>query len=702
MSQKLNPYREWFGLDTTRKPSYYELLGVQNFETEPPVIAEAAECRLQLLEPHKAGPNAELAAKLTREVTGVMNALLNPEKRRQYDDQLRRETGLAPSSIADSTDGGIEATDSPTMMLPPGALRNLPPMGGLPPAVPMPPSDPYAGYPGYGAPPGVPPQGMAGMPPMMPGYAPPGFAPAGPPMGAPAMGAAPLAASPFGGPPMAGSPMQAPQASPFGAPPMAASPFGAPQFGAPQFGTPQAPAFPGAPQAAPFGPSVGPPGYAAPAANPFGPPTAVAPMASGYDPTAPMAGGYAPSAAAPAVAPGASFSGSNVSQRGRLAGMKKQKSSTVMIAVGVLGSAAAVLTLIIFVASAKQKNSNPPPGPKLAVIPPREMNSETFAQQAAKNARNNPNYQPLPPSQTFSERLDTPGSAIRTPSPQEQMANRNAAFDDRGNLPSMPNLVQSMAPEGAKPVPAAMPSPTARPNSPFEKPPATPPTPAPSATPSATAAMPATPSTPGTPSAPAVPMIALDEPTKLEMTAVLPASDTIGKQVSTMLGAARKQMKSRDYVKAEEIVLQTQVLADTPELILTTYEHNRALEYLRAFWVGVHEGVKMLKEGDELTLDGKPEGKKAVVVKHDDLTLVVKQDGKDVVVQITKFLPGLAVKMAEKSLPADQANTKLIIAAFLALDQAGDRVKSGTMLDEAIALGSGDIVGLRSVLEATP
>ena len=36
------------------------------------------------------------------------------------------------------------------------------------------------------------------------------------------------------------------------------------------------------------------------------------------------------------------------------------------------------------------------------------------------------------------------------------------------------------------------------------------------------------------------------------------------------------------------------------------------------------------------------------------------------------------------------------------VDQAGDRVKSGTMLDEAIALGSGDIVGLRAVLEATP
>ena len=148
MSSRFNPYAEWFGLNTSTKPSYYDLLGVPNFETEPPVIAEAAELRLQQLEPHRNGPNAEQAEKLSREVTGVMNLLLSPDKRRQYDEQLRQQ--LAPPAPPAAPPSLIDAADSPTMMLPPGAYT-LPPMNTAPQAPAAP--NPYGAYPGYAAPP---------------------------------------------------------------------------------------------------------------------------------------------------------------------------------------------------------------------------------------------------------------------------------------------------------------------------------------------------------------------------------------------------------------------------------------------------------------------------------------------------------------------------------------------------------------------
>jgi hypothetical protein len=334
------------------------------------------------------------------------------------------------------------------------------------------------------------------------------------------------------------------------------------------------------------------------------------------------------------------------------------------------------------------------------VLPPNAFSSDEVARRQAEAARKNPNYRPSDFAQDTTARLPDGSKVYRSATQEELMAESVIPNSppSNGGMPSMPNLVQQMAPAGVKPVPQA---PTTPPPSftPAPKPVPQPATPAPAAIASATAAMPAAPATPSTSGPAAIPVIGSSTPpTEMAMEAVLPANETVGKSVQTMLGAARKQMKSRDYTKAEEIVLQTQVMADTPELIKTAFEHDRTLQLLRTFWIAVHEGVKMLKEGEELTYDGKT----AVVVKHDDVNLIVKQDGKDVVLVINRLVPGLAVKLAEKSLPAEQATTKLAIAAFLAMDQAADRTKAGTFVDEAVALGSGDVVGLRAVLEATP
>jgi hypothetical protein len=245
-----------------------------------------------------------------------------------------------------------------------------------------------------------------------------------------------------------------------------------------------------------------------------------------------------------------------------------------------------------------------------------------------------------------------------------------------GQLPSMDQLVISMAPKTAVATPGFPP-----PSPSFDAP-----TSPPAAMPSATG------------SSPAVPSIAGLDPSKMPMEAALPADEARAKSVNTMLGAARKMLRSRDYAKAEEIILQTQVLADTPELITSTQSHGRLLELLQTFWTAAHEGVKSLKEGDEITNDGKT----LKVVKHDDLNLVVKgSDNKEIVLVIDKLLPGLAVQMAERTLPKDDATTKLATAALLGLDQGGDRAKSASLLVEAEAMGS-DVTALKAVLEAAP
>jgi len=146
-----------------------------------------------------------------------------------------------------------------------------------------------------------------------------------------------------------------------------------------------------------------------------------------------------------------------------------------------------------------------------------------------------------------------------------------------------------------------------------------------------------------------------------------------------MLKGARGSLKSRDYTKAEESILLAQLTADTPALIKRAQEHQRALDLLRSFWDSVRAGIKTLKAGDELSLSGKT----ATFVKHDENTLTVKLEGKDIPLQIEKLVPALAVQLAEKTLEKDAAGTKLVVGTFLALDQGADASRGLAMIESS-------------------
>lgn len=627
MASKFNPYAEWFGLNPSSKPTYYELLGVPNFETEPPVIAEAAELRLQLLQAHRGGPHADTADRLSREVTGVMNVLLSPDKRRQYDDQLRQQQ---PALHAPATTS-LDAADSPTMMLPPGALQ-IPPMSA-PAAAAPPTTNPYGAYPGYD-----------------PAYA--GY------------GAQPQAAQPnYGGAPnYAAAPTGFPNAAP-GMMPAAVAPQYAP-----------AAAYPSA--AAPYGQAAAPAGYPgfAPAAQPG---FAAAPQT--MQATLPVAGG-------------ATYSNSNVSQRTRLAGAKKQKSSHTMMATAIIGGAGVVLFLLILAVSASlNKTKVSQAQPKVVAKRPNQMPQDPSLNQFEKAMMSMP-----PALESYDDNgnpgfmyRSTPDEVLKNEARMRDMPNSEGAF---GGM-TMPDLITKMAPKGVTPSIATTPPPAAVPS-------ATPPSftnpPPPAAVPSATPV--SAPTTTPAPSMPSPgPVLTGLAPADVKMEAALPPDVAREKSVQTMFGAIRTALKKRDYAKAEEIALQTQVMADTPALITTAYEHGRVVEHIRVFWTAVREGAKALTEGEELTFAGKA----SKVVKHDDLSIVIKQDNKDVVLQIDKLLPGLAVMLAERGLPPNDPATKIAVACFLASDQAGDRDKAMLLLSEAGAAGS-DVTNLKAALSDSP
>lgn len=628
MAKQFNPYQAWLGVRPNTKPSYYELLGLKNFESEPPVLAEAADRAIEMVEVHRSGEHREIAEKVLHELQGIKAVLLTPAKRQAYDEKLR---GPAPTPAVPTgpvtLPPSVAATDSPTMMLPPGSLP--------PPSVPLHPG--MAGPAGLVAPPFAPP----GHPsPMAAGMPPPGI----PYAHAPVYGAA----APLPGmPPTALPPGVLPSAAPYGA---------APPFAPPTAQPPSAGPIPGAY-------SYGPPPEHAGA---FGGPTAIA---------------GAPPSAGPAVA---GFSPKQSSAPMRRVSQRKQQNSSIMVGIGVLGGAVALLVVAMIIA---EKNNSPRQAaldlpPPQAVVPPNPAVEATAAPAAPPTVAQ--------PGTSELDRSFPDGGSIRrsatgglpvtdvpvTVDVSAEMSPRERRIQERLR---MENLIPSLIPEGAKPQPgmalptgdaaSTVPTPTATATAPA---PGTPPSPAPTAVAMATAGAPKP--------AVALPTPAAERP---QMEAVLPADAARAKTVQTMFKAAVAAWKARDYSKAEEIVLQTQVLADAPEVINQTLDYGRAAELLHLFWNGVRDGVKSLKPGDVVDFNGKS----AKVIRSDEAALVVEQNGNELPLLVTRFVPGLAVQMARRALP-DDTNSKLAVGLFLGLDQAGDKAEARKLLGEAGAEGA--------------
>ncbi|HEX4147456.1 MAG TPA: hypothetical protein VHY20_00650, partial [Pirellulales bacterium] len=190
MSTGFDPYHAWLGSSPGSRPSnHYELLGLKLFQSEPPIIAEAADERMARVEAQLQGPYAAAAKQVLQELTMARAELLSPATKRVYDAQLRAQLGMPPAAEVRPPATPTVRPAAPTMVMPAQAQ----PPSAIPPV------------------------------------------PAAVPMQAVPMQAVPMAAVPMQAVPMQAVPMQAVpmQAVPFAAGPPAAMPMAAMPYGAP-------------------------------------------------------------------------------------------------------------------------------------------------------------------------------------------------------------------------------------------------------------------------------------------------------------------------------------------------------------------------------------------------------------------------------------------------------------------------------------
>ena len=96
--ENFDPYHKWLGIHPKdQPPNHYRLLGIELFEQDPDVISAAADGRMAHLKQFQTGRYAEITQKLLNEIAAARLCLLTPEKKQQYDRQLREL--LAASTV---------------------------------------------------------------------------------------------------------------------------------------------------------------------------------------------------------------------------------------------------------------------------------------------------------------------------------------------------------------------------------------------------------------------------------------------------------------------------------------------------------------------------------------------------------------------------------------------------------------------------
>lgn len=93
MSEQINPYLVFLELETApKKPTYYELLAVEQHEQDESVISKGCEQALAKVRSFKPGSNARIWLAILDELALAKNTLIDPEERLQYDQKLANGT----------------------------------------------------------------------------------------------------------------------------------------------------------------------------------------------------------------------------------------------------------------------------------------------------------------------------------------------------------------------------------------------------------------------------------------------------------------------------------------------------------------------------------------------------------------------------------------------------------------------------------
>ncbi len=98
-----DPYASWLGISADdRPPTYYDLLGLPSFESDPKTIDQASVRRMGKVRQHQIGPHSELSQEILAELARARVVLMDPDRRVEYDAKLRAARGVRRDSAARS------------------------------------------------------------------------------------------------------------------------------------------------------------------------------------------------------------------------------------------------------------------------------------------------------------------------------------------------------------------------------------------------------------------------------------------------------------------------------------------------------------------------------------------------------------------------------------------------------------------------
>jgi len=98
MENKFDPYRKWLGIaPKDQPPNKYRLLGIDLFEEDPDVIANAADQRMSHVRTFQSGKHSDLSQRILGELSSAKLTLLDADRKAEYDAELKSQVaGASP------------------------------------------------------------------------------------------------------------------------------------------------------------------------------------------------------------------------------------------------------------------------------------------------------------------------------------------------------------------------------------------------------------------------------------------------------------------------------------------------------------------------------------------------------------------------------------------------------------------------------
>jgi hypothetical protein len=131
VSEAFDPYHRWLGIPPKdQPPHHYRLLGLDLFESDDEVIADAVQRQMAHVRTYQLGPSSAVAQEILNQLGAAKACLLNPEKKAIYDQRLRQ----APS--AKTAVAAPPAVQPPASFPPPAPAARPPVPTAVPPRPP--------------------------------------------------------------------------------------------------------------------------------------------------------------------------------------------------------------------------------------------------------------------------------------------------------------------------------------------------------------------------------------------------------------------------------------------------------------------------------------------------------------------------------------------------------------------------------------